>query len=81
MWDIESANELLRDMCDASHPHELFRLNLGHVQRSLDLERALVLIREGRSPSADDQPNLDVPRPNRTGWRSLARSRRWTAGV
>lgn len=47
MWDIESTSELLRGMSGATDPNELLRLILGHVRRSVDLDRALVLSREG----------------------------------
>lgn len=47
MWDIDSTSELLRGMSDAADPDELLRLLLGHIRRTVDLDRALVLSREG----------------------------------
>jgi sigma-B regulation protein RsbU (phosphoserine phosphatase) len=50
MWDIDSTSELLRAMSGATDPDELLRLILGHVRRRVDLDRALVLSREGLRP-------------------------------
>ena len=47
MWEIESTSELLRSMSCATDPDELLRLILGQLRRSIDLDRALVLSREG----------------------------------
>jgi phosphoserine phosphatase RsbU/P len=47
MWDVDSTNELLRDMSGATDPDELLSHILGHVRRSVDLDRALVLSRAG----------------------------------
>lgn len=47
MWDIESTSQLLREMSSANEPHELLRLILTHARRSVHLDRAVVLSREG----------------------------------
>jgi sigma-B regulation protein RsbU (phosphoserine phosphatase) len=47
MLDIDSTSELLRGISGASDPDELLRLILGHVRRSVDFDRVLVLSQEG----------------------------------
>ena len=49
MWDIESSTELLRDLSAAEGPQDLLRLILVHARRNAELERAVVLSREGLS--------------------------------
>lgn len=49
MWDIESTTELLRDLSAADSSLDLLRLILVHARRNSELERAVVLSREGLS--------------------------------
>lgn len=47
MWNIDSTCKLLRDISAATEPGELLRLILEYARRSVHLDRALVLSREG----------------------------------
>ncbi|GMV25558.1 MAG: hypothetical protein AMXMBFR58_15890 [Phycisphaerae bacterium] len=47
MWDIESSSELLRDLSAADGSQDILRLILVHARRNSQLERAVVLSREG----------------------------------
>lgn len=47
MWDIGTTTEMLRDISGADGPGELLRLIVAHTGRNTQLERAVVLSREG----------------------------------
>ncbi|MBC7834285.1 MAG: hypothetical protein H7Y88_04185 [Phycisphaerales bacterium] len=47
MWDIESTASLLRGMSNTSDPRELLRLFLAHAQSLFNVQRAIVLSRDG----------------------------------
>lgn len=47
MWDIEATTSLLQEMSGTSDPREHLRLFLTHAHRSLGVQRAIVLNREG----------------------------------
>lgn len=47
MRDIEITDSLLRDMSDVSDPQDLLRLFLVHAQGTFNVQRAIVLSREG----------------------------------
>jgi sigma-B regulation protein RsbU (phosphoserine phosphatase) len=47
MWDIEATTSLLREMSGTLDPQELLRLFLAHARRSFNVQRAIVLNRDG----------------------------------
>jgi sigma-B regulation protein RsbU (phosphoserine phosphatase) len=47
MWDIEATTSLLREMSGTSDPQAHLRLFLTHSQRSFNVQRAIVLNRDG----------------------------------